>query len=98
MKEVIINIKDIKIQVEVSYKETNKPAKNRKTAEPKIPGIKRGDKVRIAEMTGCTLSYVRKVLDGDRDSNSRMAKKINEALDAIIKNREYIKHELLKIN
>lgn len=60
--------------------------------------LQRGDKIRIAEMTGCTLSYVRKVLDGDRASMSRMAKKIFIAADIIVSSREYIKNELSKLN
>lgn len=59
--------------------------------------LQRGDKKRIADMTGCSLDYVRRVLDGDRAMNSRLAQKIVLAADIILTSREYARQQLQEV-
>lgn len=56
--------------------------------------LRRGDKTFIADSLNCSLEYVKKVLNGDRESKSRLAKKILMAKDTILQNRSSLKKQL----
>lgn len=61
-----------------------------------VDGLRKGDQVQVAQVTGATPDYVKKVLRSKRSDRSMMARRIWLAADRIIGTRDRLRDEFGK--